>query len=1140
MAFRFIIGRAGSGKSQYIYNEIKRHILDKNNCKHLLLLVPEQYTLQAERDFLDKTKLKGMMQLEVLSFTRLAKKILNEVGGSTQITISELGKKMVLRRILNELEGDLIVYKNSYRQRGFINELLKLIANLKQRAVTYQDLELLQKEIEVNSLIYGKLHDLTIIFKKFNIYLQDHYLDSEDYINLFLERLPSSRYLSDCQIWVDNFVTFSPQSIRILQNIMTVCPEITISLTLSNEKNQRDEDLFMLSRRYYKVLNEWANNLGITTKTIAVDATKARRYIPPELVHLENELFAYPGRNYNRTVSCLSIFAATNPDNEVEDMATKLISLVRDEGYRWREIAVICNDLARYGELIKRTFWEYGIPYFMDKKKEIMHNPIIEFIIASLQSVYRNYHYEDIFRYLKTGLGPLNYDACEKLENYVLENGVRGNKWKEVFSRGKEEYLEELNYYRQEVILPLEKLKNALSFEKNFSGYTRVIYDYLESMEVQVKLQQWIDEMRVQELYEIEHEYSQIWNIVIETFDQMIEFLGDQQGSLKEYIDILEAGFSSHELGLIPSTVDQVLVGNIKRSKCHNIKALFVLGINDGIIPAVNSQEGVLSSDETDYLANKGVELAPNRQMRVIEESFLIYCTLSKSQQKLFLSYSNADNEGRALRPSLLINRICYLFPAISITSGLVNTSEKQLQLVSRPQSTFKHLIENLQLYLEKKPVQDFWWDVYNWYFQQSEWQERCNQILRAFNHCNQIDTIGLDLARRLYNLPLKASVTRLEKFIACPFAHFIHYGLSPKERKEFSVKAPDIGELFHNSLLALAEEIEKKPEKWQGLKQDECNSLMDMIMDKIFALQKDGVFFSNNRNAYLSQRLKRIGRRAAWIITQHIKKGEFTPWRYEIRFGSGQELPALLIELENGEILKLEGRIDRVDILDQESSCYIRIIDYKTGDKRIRLSDFYYGLNLQLLVYLKAVLASSQIAGHKDLKPGGIFYFKIEDPLIKTVDKAKEVIEQKLNKELKLKGLVLKDLNVVQNMDRQINSSSEIIPVGLKQDNTFNSNSSVISEEDFSYLLRHIDYLLKKVCYEMFGGKVKIEPYKVNNQTACDYCSYRSICLFDPYLSDNSYRNLQPLKDTEAIRKIRLEQGEFVDELDSSPEKRN
>ncbi len=1133
MTLQFITGRAGKGKSYYIYNEIHQHMIESDSREKLILLVPEQYTLQAERDFIDKTGLKGIMQLEILSFTRLAQRIFNEVGGLTRILLNEQGRNMVLRRVIEQLEGELLVYKNSCRQNGFVHELMDFLADLKQRAVGIDDIKQIQDRVDKDSLLGRKLHDVTLIYQHFNDYLQERYIDSEDFINLFIEKMPSSRYLSSSRIWVDNFATFSPQSIRILEQLITVCPETTISLSLNNDKGQRDEDLFILSRKTYRTLNEIARNNGIITSQINIDATAADRLRNKELLHLERELYAYPSRKYQDAVTRLSVFAAANPDSEVEDLATRLISLVRDEGYRWKDIAVICNDLDSYSGLIKRVFQEYGIPFFMDQKKDIMDNPIIEFILASLHCVERGYLYEDIFRCLKTGLGVLDNESCEKLENYVLANGIRGNRWIKPFSRGEEDELEELNQWREIVITPLEEMKKALSEQGSFADITRVLYDYLEKQEVEEKIQTWIEELWEQGIYEVVNEYTQIWNMVIDTFDQMVEILGDQQGGLKEYIKVLEAGFSSHELGIIPTTVDQVLVGNIQRSKSHDIKALFVLGVNDGIIPSIKSREGILSTDESDYLASQEMEISKSREMQVAEENFLIYNALAKCRQKLFLSYATADSEGRALRPSLLLDRLCYLYPGLQIDSGLINDRQRQLQMVARPRSTFKHLLENLRLHLDNKPIEDFWWDVYNWYHQQDQWQEHCNNTEKAFFHRNQVNTISPGQARQLFKLPLRGSVTRLERFIACPFAHFVHYGLSPRERKEFSVQAPDIGELFHNSLLEFALQIEELPGKWQGIGREDCELLMDKVMDEMLIAQGEGVFSSNNRYRYLSQRLKRIGRRAAWTVSEHIKRGGFTPLGYEIRFGKGGTLPPLIIELENGEKMYLEGRIDRVDILDQGDTGYIRIIDYKTGNKQLSISDTYYGLSLQLLIYLRAVLAGGQELERPMLKPAGIFYFKIDDPLIKTEAEIKEVIEQQLIKELKLRGLVLEDVNIVREMDREITSYSDIIPAGLKKDDSFNSNSALLSEEDFEYLLGHVDNLLRKVSHELVGGKVKIEPYKLQDKTACDYCPYLSICQFDRQLPGNNYRNLPPLKDNDAILKIRAEQEVNASDLD-------
>lgn len=1133
MSLRFIAGRAGKGKSYYIYNEIKQHLQEASGNEHLILLVPEQYTLQAERDFIEKTGLEGIMQLDILSVSRLAQHLFNEVGGLTRIILNEQGRSMVLRRVLENLEGELLVYSNSCRQNGFISELMKFIAGLKQRNLAPQDIQDMQMTFEGESLLGRKLHDLALIYEQFDTVLHEYYIDNEDYINLFIDKMSLSRYLSTARIWVDSFATFSPQTLRILERLIGICSDITISITVNDKTERRDEELFALSHKSYRRMVKTAQEYGIATNTIYVDGEAADQSKTIELRHLESELYAYPSRKFRGTTTQISVFAAANPDGEVEDLAIRLIGLVRDQGYRWKDIAVICNDLESYGGLIQRVFRDYEIPFFMDRKKDIMDNPIIEFMLASLLSVERGYLYEDIFRSLKTGLGVLDDESCEKLENYVIAYGIRGNRWKEQFVQGDEERLKDLNQWREKFITPLEEMKTALAGAATFADITKVLYEYLETMAVPEKLGQWIEELRGQGLYEVVHEYTQIWNMVVETFDQMVEILGYQQGELKDYIKVLEAGLSSHELGIIPTTVDQVLVGNIQRSKSHNIKALFILGMNDGIIPSSRYDEGVLSSDESNYLADQGMEVAKSSQMQIAEENFLIYCALGKCQQQLFLSYASSNSEGHALRPSLLLDRIRYIFPGLKSESGLINDRQRQLNMVSRPYSSFKYLIENLRFYLDGKHIEDFWWDVYDWYRRQEQWQKHCDIVAQAFSHCNQVEYINPGLAQNLYGFPVRGSITRLEQFIACPFAHFIRYGLTPRERKEFSVDAPDMGELFHNSLLEFALEVEKREGKWHSVERGECENIMDAVMDKLLAAPEAGVFFSNNRNRYLSQRLKRIGRRAAWVVSEHITRGGFMPLGYEIRFGTGQVLPPLRIELQNGERMYLEGRIDRVDILDNDETSYVRIIDYKTGDRKLDLADSYYGLTLQLMIYLKAVLASQKELQRPNIKPGGIFYFRIDDPLIKTENEVREVIEQQMAKELKLRGLVLEDINIVREMDYDIGASSDIIPVGLKRDDTFSINSAVLSEEDFDCLLRHVDNLLLKASAELAGGKVGIEPYKMDKRTACDFCQYSSICQFDRQLPENQYRNLLPLSHAEALRRIRTEQEVVKNDMD-------
>ena len=1119
MTIRYILGRSGSGKSHRVLQEIQQSLLDGGE-EQLILLVPEQFTLQSERDLIQKLQLPGIMRVEVLSFTRVARRVFNEVGGLTRTLLNEQGKNMVLRKMIDEVTKDLTIYKKSASQEGFVPKLSELLSELKaQDIVPAQLLESVESDAEL--IIKQKVNDVALIYNHFNQYLQGRYLDTEDYLNLLIEKIDHSQFLINTRIWLDGFSTFSPQSLKIIDKLMNLAQDITISLTFDYNNQVRDRDLFSLSRDSLHKLQAMAQAHGCPEEIIRLDEEGARGLKNRAIIHLEKELYAYPGQAYQEDPKDIELFAAANIYSELEYAAAQIVEMVRERDWRWKDLAVVCNDMTNYGTLIKRVFDEYGIPCFMDQKRDIMNNSIIKLILSSAEVIRCGYRYEDVFSFLKTGFSGLDSDKVEKLENFALRYGIHGQLWKNEFTWDKPEVLEELNQAREEFIIPMGKLEAKLTGKKSLADMCRAHYEYLVDIGVQPRLEEWIDKMNCQGRFAVVRENTQIWNIVLDIFDQMVEILGDQEVTLKEYLRILEAGFVSLEVGIIPTTIDQVLVGNIQRSKSHEIKGLLVVGVNDGVLPSGQEDEGIFSEVEKEMLMARGVDLGFERNKKFAEERFLIYNALSKPQQYLGVSFAMADGSGKALRPSLLIDRLQRLFPSLPIHSDVVKHRPVELHQVSTPASSYKYLVENLRLHLDAKSTADFWWDVYGWYYGQANWKESLESMREGLFHHNQADSIGAANARRLYSLPLYSTVSRVEQFVNCPFAHFIRYGIKPQERKLFTVGAPDIGELFHNSLLAFALRLKQENKNWFELQRPDCDRIIDGIMDDLVPEHSHGVFASSHRYQYLAQRLKRISRRAVWVLTEHLQHGGFTPLQYEVSFGPGCPFPAIEIELQDGEKFYLVGRIDRVDLLEGIEGTYVKIIDYKSGNQDFKLSDVYYGLSLQLMIYLQAVMASFHDMPSDKLKPAGVFYFKIDDPLINSESAIIENIEREISKKLKMKGLVLEDVQLISQLDNQIAGSSDIIPVALTVNGSFTKNSSVLPAENFAALIRHVEQLLGRIGQEIMNGTVKIEPVKNGPHTACGYCLYRSICQFDRLLQDNNYRNIGPLKDDEVVARI-------------------
>lgn len=1140
MKLNYILGRSGVGKTHRVYEEINER-LSKNENNKLILLVPEQFTLQGEADLISKMNLSGIMRLEVLSFSRLGFNILNEMGGMKKTTIETIGKLMILRKLLEENLDELQVFKKGFNQEGFLENLCSLISEFKRCGVTTEELESRVESLEKDNMLKRKLQDISLIYKNFEVFLEGRYSDQDDKINLAIEKLENSRYFENAEIWIDGFSTFSAQEYKMMEKLFLKAKNVHISLTLDSDKYSRDYDLFDPTRETYRRLSEICKTHNIEQSTILIERNHNDK--SSEILHLESEMFSYPYKIYKGDNRSINVFVAMNPYTEIENTAINIITLVREKNYRWRDISVVSNALNIYNPIIKRVFSEYEIPYFIDEKRSIMNNSIVKFLLSSLEVLSRNFRYEDVFINIKTGLTDLEKDEYEKLENYCLEKGIRGNSWLKDFEYigkineenevEKSLELKELNEIRVKFVTPLIDLKNKLQKRNTVKQLTKYTFEFLKQVGLDIKIDQLIDSQRAKNNLEYVNENTQIWNIIIEVFDQLVEILDDKTISLKDYIKVLESGLSNFELGLIPPTMDQVLVGNLERSKSQDIKALFIVGVNDGILPSGFSDGGIILDDEKIIMKQSGIELYSDHNAKVKEERLSIYGALTKPSDYLFISYASGDLEGKALRPSTIIDRFKKVFE-LEIESDLIKTKANSLKLISRPNASFKYLAENLREKLDGHNIEEEWWDVYDWYYNDKEWRERLQLIIDGLFHNNQENYINSSYARSLYNVPFKSNISSLETFVNCPFSYFINKGLRPKERKEHKVNMPDIGILFHDSIEAFSKELTLEKLNWNEITRDKSEELVEKVLGSMMDGFQNGILTSTHRYKYLTKKLERVSKRALWVLTEQLKEGEFKPLRDELSFGEKEDgIPPIIIELADGEKVILEGRIDRVDVFTEDGMSYLKVIDYKSGSKEFQISDLYHGLQIQLIVYLDAVMSNSSKLIKTEAYPGGAFYFRIDDPIISSNEQDSDLIEESLHKTLRMNGLVLNDIKVINALDKGLGESigkknleekieSNVIPVDINKSGKFSAGSSLYESDELSSLISHVRNLIGEIATEILKGKIKIEPVKTSGGTSCTYCELNAICQFDTSFKDNEYRVLKKIKKDEIFEKIK------------------
>lgn len=1140
MSLRFIYGRAGSGKSFYCLNDIKDKI-NKNTEAPLILLVPEQFSLQAERNLVEMIETGGIIKAEVLSFKRMAYKVFSDVGLAKKDRINSAGKCMLIQKILENYKNDLKSFSGSVNLQGFVNTIADIITEFKRYDVTPDDLEKIcdkQNTWENTPMLEYKLKDLTLIYKEYERIICEKYRDLDDDLTLLYEKLDETTLFDNAQIWIDEFSGFTIQEYKIISKLLQKAFRVNISLCTDCLIDEKSLDSFGHGYMDYKdvfspVKNAVNKLLQIAKKSnvsieppVIMDKCAFRFKNSAELEHLEKHFFSFPYKQFKDSKD-ISIFTASNIYKEIEHIARDIIDLCRNKRLRYKDITVVCGNLDTYEKFIITIFKEHGIPFFIDKKKSINKHPLIQLIMSVFEVFIYNWSYESVFGYLKTGLTGTKREDIDLLENYVLALGLKGNRWTSEkdwdyipemtwdFEKIQEykELILKINKIRKNITAPLLDLQAKISKTKTAKEVCEALFNFFCVLEIPKRINSLIDKFEETGELGLAGEYRQIWNIVMEVLDQIVALMGDENISLKRLYNIFRIGFSEHKTGLIPPSLDQVLVGNIERSKSHEVQALYILGVNDGVFPAAAKGEGILSDKDRGKLQGLGLELAKDTKTKAFEDQYMVYLALTISSKYLKLSVPIADYEGKTLRPSIIISRLRKIFPNIIETNNIVpsNDIQEELELVSSKIPTFNQLLIKIRKALEGNSIAPLWKDVYLWYINKEKWEGKCQKAYLAVNYSNLPLPLSKKRAFKLYGNPLYSSISRFEQYSSCPFAYYIRYGLGVKERKMFELSLPDIGTFLHAVMEEFFQYINKENIPWKAIEKEWCKQKVSQISDNLLENMLGGpIKHGTKRYRVLTKRLDQVLFRAIWTLVLHTQNSSFEPIGNEINFGYKNELPPINIDLSKGRTIKLTGRVDRIDAFKTEEKTYIRIIDYKSGNKDFSLSKVYHGLQVQLVAYLDALWKG--LDGAQEIKapiiPGGILYFKIADPIIKgNKDLKEDEIEKAIMKELKMNGLLLEDVKMIKEMDKTIDGNSLIIPARINKDDVIGKISSTANLEQFNALRSYVRKLLKELGNLVLEGDISIMPYKNKKDTACKYCSFASICQFDPMFPDNRYR---------------------------------
>lgn len=1129
MSLRFYFGPSGSGKSHRIYEEIMQRAAQEPG-RNFLIIVPDQFTMQTQKDLVMRSDRGGILNIDVLSFGRLSHRILEEVGTKEMPVLDDTGKSLVLQKIAADLKEQLPAMGSLLHKQGYIHEVKSAISEFMQYGISTQDMDKLIASAEKRGALAMKLRDLKTLYRGFQDYIRDHFITAEETLDVLRRSLVKSKILPDSVVVFDGFTGFTPIQNRLIQELMRVCEETIVTVTIGEEEDPYQMDgeqkLFHLSKKTVADLVKLAAEAEVTRgEDVFVKGGPNRFTEAPALCYLEQNLFRYQYEPYTEKQCEIRMFEALSPREEVHQTALNIRKLIREEGLTYRDIAVVIGDLEGYASYVETEFGQLEIPCFLDRTRGIVLNPMIEYIKSALQLYIRDFSYDTVFHFLRSGMADISREEIDELENYVIRTGARGYRtYSRLFTRKTEEMqqgsgqedteraeeaMERLNRIRQQFADTVEILHMAPRAKAG--EYVDHLYDFLEQNQVQQKL------LNYQQRFEQEgdmakaREYAQIYRLVMDLLDQIYELLGEEEISLQEFADILEAGFGEITVGTIPQNVDRIVVGDMERTRLKQVKVLFFLGVNDGNIPKNASKGGIISDMDREFLIESGTEMAPSPRQQMYIQRLYLYLNMTKPSERLYLSYAKVNSDGKGIRPSYLIDTVRKLFPQLAVEYP---QNRSRLEQIEGRQEGARYLAEELREYadgtLREEERQDFYL-MYRAYEADPEGRDRLTAA--AFRRYKE-NGLSRIVARALYGRQLENSVSRLETYAACACRHFLQYGLSLQEREEFGFEVSDMGNVYHAVLENFAGKLAESGRTWWDFEENFATQAIKEAVEGYAATYGETVLYSSARNEYAITRMSRILTRTVLTLQQHLKQGSFQPDDYELSFRFAEDLDSIHVDLSEEEKMHLQGRIDRIDVSEDAEHVYVKVIDYKSGNKKFDLAALYYGLQLQLVVYMNAAMElESRKHPDKEIVPAALLYYHIDDPTIETpVELTQEQINEEILTKLRMNGVVNSNPAVVERLDRFLQDKSKVIPVEKKKDGSFSARSGVLSREELQVVSSYVDTKIREIGREILDGKIAANPYEKGNEEACTYCAYKKVCGFDGSIPGYEKRQLEDL----------------------------
>lgn len=1112
MALQFILGGSGSGKSEYV-KKLAIDLATADRRNNILMIVPDQFTMQTQWDMANSHPDGGIINIDVLSFSRLPRKVFEEVGQPKRMLLDDTGKCLLIKRGASKIKDNLRVLSKGMDNAGWAGEVKSVLSEFMQYNVSPEDLDIIKEKCTSDAL-KKKLSDLKLLYEVFLKECEDKYITREELLDMFIERLPLSKKMEKSVVIFDGFTGFTPIQIKAVVAVLNKAKDVYITFPFDNDPNvsaykisDKEDTLFNLTKRNMADISKEYDPTGVNIRE-DIRLTKDYRHEKnPELAFLEKNIF----RKENETIKAegaIKISRCADIDSECHIFCEELLKEIREKNLRFRDVAVICADMTRYQKPLAKYLDRYQIPYYMDSNRSIAANPLVKYILSTADILRNNFRAEDVLKLLRTGISPLEEDEIDELENYIYARGIKGlAKWREDFvytseeQRLNNETVDRINSVRAEFFEIFRDITEEGTKKRKLSIWIKQIYAILESGKIYEKMNEMAAELREEGLIGEAMEYEGVYNKVIELFDELCDLMGDEDYTVKELSDILKVGFSEIRVGVLPQKVDSLLVGDMQRTRLKETKELFILGVNDGNIPKGSSDGGLLSVPDKEELKKAECFLAPTSVELAFIEQLYIYLNLTKPTDKLYLSFASVGAKGDSLIPSYLIEVLKNMFEGLEVTDSMDKTPEIFLQDIKEETGKL------LGLYVTGIANNTQEEKLFNYIsiIKGSEGgEEWCEKVIENAFREYKATPLEKETAQNLYGDLLSVSVSTLERFAACRYAHFVAYGLALKDREKFGLESVDMGNLSHDVLETIGQKLKSENLDFSTADVEEMSKEIDMAIEHLTGEYNGDLLQADEKTKYYARQLQRIMKRTVKTLGFQLSKGKYKPEMYEMAFKKMYDLP------EEDKKVILKGRIDRADVYDDANEEYVKIIDYKSSSHKLDAKKLEEGLSLQLAIYMKnAIEMIKERHPDKNVLPAAMLYYAIDD----LFSEKREEYEEDIRKQLIPVGAIVNDDKVLESLDESLltpGAKSEVVKVSRNKDKTLSKSSNVCSREEFDSMLTKAEDKAKELASNILAGSIDVNPYYEKKEDyACQYCPLYGICGFDTKIKGYEYRKL-------------------------------